>query len=471
MIHPRIKKIMANFGFVIFSNLITLFISSLVILVLPKVVGVEEYGYWQLYTFYLTYIGVFHFGWCDGIYLKFGGKEYQHLDKEYFFSQFWMLIFMQLFLAFCTILGTSLFVSNPDLQFIFYSLSVNFIFTNVRLFFIFTLQTTNEIRTSSLIMIFDRSLYILFVVSILLVGMVDYRWMIVSDNVARFLSLCYAFYMCRDISFRKFNQFRLSLSEGWENILAGSNLMLSNIASSLIIGIIRFAIQRNWNIATFGKVSLTLSVSNLMMVFINAVGVVIFPILKRAQSEILPTLYSILRSVLMLVMLFVLVAYYPLRLFLEYWLPHYKESLVFMGLIFPMALFEGKMSLLINTYLKAFRKERLIFYVNLSMLGLSVILTVFTVVLWDNLTATVLSILFLLAMRSIVSEVFLSKILGIAVWRDIGFELSLSCIFVLSNYFFPIWVAFFVYSISFVTYCILQRQTLLQNMKRFKEIL
>lgn len=459
---------MANFGFVIFSNLITLLISSVVILVLPKVIGIEEYGYWQLYTFYLTYIGVFHFGWCDGIYLKFGGNDYKKLDKDYFFSQLWLLMMMQIVLSLSTFLVTTFFAPNPDIQFIFYSLSVNFIFTNVRLFFIYTLQTTNEIRTSSLITIFDRTLYIVFIIVILLAGLVDYRWMILSDNIARFLSLCYGFYVCRDIAFRNFSKLKIVFSDVLDNIFVGINLMLSNIASSLIIGVIRFAIQKNWNISTFGKVSLTLSVSNLMMVFINAVGVVIFPILKRTQEEKLPTIYSILRSVLMLVMLSVLVAYYPLRIFLEYWLPHYRESLVYMGIVFPMALFEGKMSLLINTYLKAFRKERLIFYINASILCLSIVMTGVMVFVLDNLVAIVLTIPFLLATRSIVSEFFLSRILHVSVWKDICYEVTLSLIFILANFFLPIGLAFITYFTSFAIYCFVQRQLLSQNIRRFR---
>ena len=45
------KKIIANFSYVVLSNLLTVIVSSLVVLILPKIMGVEEYGYWQLYIF------------------------------------------------------------------------------------------------------------------------------------------------------------------------------------------------------------------------------------------------------------------------------------------------------------------------------------------------------------------------------------------------------------------------------------
>ena len=86
------KKIVANFSYVVLSNLLTVIVSSLVVLILPKIMGVEEYGYWQLYIFYLSYAGFVHLGWVDGIYLRYGGLEYDDLDKEKFFSQFLMLL-------------------------------------------------------------------------------------------------------------------------------------------------------------------------------------------------------------------------------------------------------------------------------------------------------------------------------------------------------------------------------------------
>ena len=69
------KKIIANFSYVVLSNLLTVIVSSLVVLILPKIMGVEEYGYWQLYIFYLSYAGFVHLGWVDGIYLRYGGLE------------------------------------------------------------------------------------------------------------------------------------------------------------------------------------------------------------------------------------------------------------------------------------------------------------------------------------------------------------------------------------------------------------
>jgi len=58
----------------------------------------------------------------------------------------------------------------------------------------------------------------------------------------------------------------------------------------LILGIIHYDISESWDIATFREISLTLSISNFLMVFINDVSVVLFPILKYVKKTTLTPL-------------------------------------------------------------------------------------------------------------------------------------------------------------------------------------
>lgn len=44
-------------------------------LLVPKVLGVTAYGYWQLFVFYTSYSGFFLLGLNDGIYLIRGGHS------------------------------------------------------------------------------------------------------------------------------------------------------------------------------------------------------------------------------------------------------------------------------------------------------------------------------------------------------------------------------------------------------------
>src|SRR5699024_311861 len=101
----------------------------------------------------------------------------------------------------------------------------------------------------------------------------------------KFISLIFAAYACKEIVFKKIDSFYLTISEAIVNINIGIKLMFANIAGMLIIGIVRFGIERVWDVATFGKVSLTLSISKMIMIFINAIGIIMYPLLRRTKPE------------------------------------------------------------------------------------------------------------------------------------------------------------------------------------------
>ncbi|MBF0786621.1 MULTISPECIES: lipopolysaccharide biosynthesis protein [unclassified Streptococcus] len=467
----KLKNVLVNSGYAIFSNLLSMFVSTLVILVLPKLIGVESYGYWQLYLFYVSYVGFFHFGWIDGIYLKYGGSHFEDLDERKFYSQFVMYILFQSVIAFLIFIYGLVYTTDSDKQFIFEQLGITLLLTNVRFFIIYILQTTNRIKQSSAITILDRFLYAVLLIGFILVDINHYQMMIYVDVLARFMSLLYGLYLCRSILCKNLSYFKLDYFEVIDNIKVGSNLMLSNVASLLIIGTVRLGIERQWDIATFGKVSLTLSISNLMMIFINAVGIVIFPMLKRLERGKLSILYTSLRNVLMPFMLGILLLYYPLKLVLVNWLPHYMESIKYMVLIFPMAIYEGKMSLLINTYLKALRMEKYILRVNIRTVCLSLVLTLLTTVVFKNLDLAIVSIVVLLAFRCIVAEQAVARELEIHVKSDIYFEVLLTMVFIVAGWFLPPMIAIILYIVCYGVYLWMKKASLHATVRNLKQSL
>jgi O-antigen/teichoic acid export membrane protein len=142
-LNSKAVSFIKNFSYTLTSNLVSLLVSALVILVVPKLIGVEEYGYWQLYLFYSSYVGFMHFGWNDGIYLRYGGKEYKELDKSLFFSQFYMLVILQLIIAIIMFIIANSLIIDGNKSFILKMTAICMIILNVRYMLLFILQGTN----------------------------------------------------------------------------------------------------------------------------------------------------------------------------------------------------------------------------------------------------------------------------------------------------------------------------------------
>jgi hypothetical protein len=247
--------------------------------------------------------------------------------------------------------------------------------------------------------------------------------------------------------------------------------MLSNIAGKFIVGFVKIGIEHNWNIATFGKVSLTLSVSHLVMIFVNAVGIIMYPLLRRTQEDKLPIIYNTMRDILMIILFGILLFYYPFKLVLSIWLPEYADSLVYMGLLFPIVIYEGKISLLINAYLKTLRKEKSILYINVAVVLCSAIFTLIATVLLKNLDLAILSIVILLALKSIISEIYLSKILKIRLIKDTIIEIALTVIFILLAWNIDTFFVTILYGLFYFIYLLMKSKDIKSSINNLKTII
>ena len=66
----------------VFTQAVILALSFITGFILPKIMGPEEFGYWQIYLFYLGYLNLFGLGLNDGIGLFYGGYEYERLPFQ-----------------------------------------------------------------------------------------------------------------------------------------------------------------------------------------------------------------------------------------------------------------------------------------------------------------------------------------------------------------------------------------------------
>ncbi|MGM9535028.1 MAG: lipopolysaccharide biosynthesis protein [Intestinibacter sp.] len=467
--NTKFKSILENITYTFTANIFTMLISVIMTLILPKFLGVTDYSYYQLYIFFISYVGFFHFGWIDGIYLKIGGMEYDDLNKNSYVSQFWILNIFEIIVAFVVSIFAVRFIKDVDKSFILVVTSICGVITILRTYLLFILQSTNRIKEYAKYTRMDRFIYFVLVILFLFLGFDNYKFILYIDIFSKLVALILCIGETKDIVFGKISIDKNIFLEIFDNISIGIKLMLANIASMLIIGVVRFGIQNNWDIETFGKVSLTLNISNLLMTFINAVAVIMFPLLRREEESNLPKIYTMLRNTLMLFLYMMLIFYYPMKLILSAWLPQYTDSLRYMALLFPICIYESKMSMLVNTYLKSFRKEKYMLIINAISLALSAVLTVVSVFMLNNLTLAILSIVFLLGFRCILGEIVLTKTMNILIYKDIILETALTLIFICSSWFINNIFCLAIYICFYLIYVFIKRKEIKETILIFRK--
>lgn len=452
-----LKNIAYSFG----ANLTSLCISIFMVMFVPKYLSVDDYGLWQLFLFYFSYLGFLHFGWEDGIYLRYAGKNYNDLDQKTFAGQFYGIIVLQIVLAVLVSSIGQIIVSDPVKRTALICAVWLAPFVNFNTLCNFIMQITNRIKDYAKLLLTERIVFFLAVVLFLLVfHWNEFRYMYYAKLFSVAGITVAGVYLCRSLLRPRFYPLKKVLAEAGENLLAGSKLMLANIASMLIIGIVRYGISVGWDVATFGKVSLTLGVSNFLMVFINSVSVVFFPIVKRMDAAKRANAYATIRNMLDFILFAALIGYYPLRCILAWWLPKYADSLIYMSVLFPVCVFESKVTLLINTYLKSMRKEFLMLEINAVSVAFSLIVTIFTVGIWHNLDAAVFSIVLVYAFRCVLAEYYVTKILGLDLKMDMLEDLLMCSIFIVSGWVFDSFLCMAVYGVAYLVFMLVHRRSL-----------
>lgn len=452
------NSIFKNISFTFASNLICTIISVLVTFILPKCISVENYGYYQLYFFYVTYTGFLHFGWADGLYLRYAGAYYTSLDKGLFGSQFKVYCVVEFFLGLVLCLLSLAFVQGEQRILVFILIGISAAMNLPKTYLQYLLQGTNRIKEYAIQTTLERVVFGIVILAIVFGGKDSFVLAIMADIIGKFIALLYEIVQCRELIQSRFYINKGLIKEILVNINVGIKLMLANIASHLILGTVRWSIEQKWNVSVFGKISLTMSVSHVMMIFIRSVSMVMLPALRRTDEKKYAAIYDDIKVVLFVFMFGGLFVYYPLNLFLTYWLPDYADCLKYMAILFPLCIFEGKLSILVEMYLKTMRLEKKILSSNVATLIFSVLVTFVSIYMLENLSLAVLGMLVIFAFRTTLGEFLLSRHLEISFYKNIFIEFILVISFVGSSWLVGGVKGFGIYLATYVVYLLFNRK-------------
>lgn len=436
---------------------ISLLASLFMSFIMPKYLGISEYSYWQLFIFYAGYVGFFHFGFNDGIYLRLGGRKYEELDYELIGTQFKLFFFMEGFMSLIVITVANLSVTNPERRFIWMVTALYLLFSNLATCLGFLLQAVNRTRAFSFSVILDR-IFVLSSILLLLLGKQDhFEPFIITYTLSKAASLFYCIWMTRAVVFSHLTDIRKAFSDMTINFSVGIKLTVANIMSMLILGIGRIIIDNIWGIEAFGKVSLSLSLANFFLLFIQQVSMVLFPALRRTEENQQRKIYHKLRTYLSLLLPAAFIAYFPLKIIVSWWLPQYNESLKYLALLLPLCTFDGKMQMLCNTYLKVLRQEKKLLQFNLCAFFVSLCLGACSGYIFHKMDCVVLAMVLSIIFRSIIAELFLAKQMGLKIRKSIALEIALVLIFMASTWFLDGLPAFGITAAAYGSYLFLNK--------------
>lgn len=439
-------------------------------MLVPKLLGSTQYGYWQLFLFYQSYVGFAHLGLNDGIYLIKGGQPRDIIDKRSVNSQFIFGAIFQLILA-ATIVVIALGGGfGPDREFVIVCTGIFLVIQNAATYLMYILQAMNETRRSSYSTIVERLTFLVPLVVLLVKRYNTYQPFVISYIFSSVVQLAYCSWFCRDFFRAGLESVRQTAGEAWGSIRVGFKLMVANIASQLVLGIARFAIDAAWGIDTFGELSLSLSLVNFFLAFVSQASMVLFPALRQVGLAEAKGFFVNVRDTMSLFFPIIYVLYYPMVWILSWWLPKYAHSFVYFAFLIPICVFDSKMNICCTTFFKVLRKEGRLLKVNVCTCVVSAALTLAGVYVLGSIFWVINGVVIAIVGRSLWSEAQLTRELAVPSNRAItAGELALTMVFVSTAFLLPGFAAFGCYCAAYAAFLLTFRSRaceLLNKMKR-----
>lgn len=328
---------------------------------LPKYLTVGAYAAIKTYQLYCTYVSILHFGFVDGVYLEYGGKEIRAISSRELALRINSLRWFEL-VCMIILLGIVPFVN--DNVYFFFVLSVPAL--NMIGMFQLLYQATGEYKRYSRIT--TATTIIKAIIDLLIIALVS------RDNHIYFL-LGYGFlniflWMWLEISLRKQktngeSAFTFSLTTIGKEIKEGFALRVGTLSGFLLSGMDRIFVKALMNTVAFAQYSFAATVENILNVMITPVITTLYNYFCNEPTE---KQIRKVRNVVMITSTLILVTYFPVKFMLVLLLDDYSGALLVLAFLYASkSLYMIIQSVYVNLY-KARKKQKIYFKKMLSII-------------------------------------------------------------------------------------------------------
>lgn len=449
------KTIVKNLIMVLLSNTLILLSSIVVGLIIPKILGVTNYGYYKIFTLYAGYTSLLHFGFLDGILLKHGDEYFNELNKKLFRLNSHFFFVMQICISFIFIL-ISILIKNRSISFILISLGIYTLFSNLTTYFQFISQATMRFNELSFRKVIQATLTVMVVLALLFIkhiipnADINYKIYIILSNLILFILFIWYSNTYHVLIFGKRKAFLPNIKVIFDYFKKGFFMTISYQVSVLIFNVDNQYISLFFSTRTYGLYAFAYSLIQMVLTVLNAVSTVLFPYIKRLSRKNAVALHSRIVTSLLIFVFASLIIYYPMNIFISFYLPNYFDSMKFVQILFPGVGVTSCLTLITSNYFMVFGKSRIYTEIGVEILLLSTLLNGGAYYLFKTPFAIAAMSLVVLLIWYFITERYLGKNYSVKWVRNYFYLLLMLISFLLSVQIKSIFVSLFVYVLIYL---------------------
>lgn len=371
----RIKFFVKSIFYVVLGNGLQLVSGIILGLVLPLFFSIENFGYFRMFTLYVTYSSLFQLGFINGIYLKFGGKKYEDLDKFSFIKYSNFLVKFQTIVSIIVIIfALLLFKDERKIIIIFFGM--NLFSFNLTMYFQYISQITMRFKEYSFRNIIYSILMIIGVLILYFLKIDHYIIILAYIVIVNFILMLWYMITYRSILIKTGNK-DVSVKTEYVKIKdlfkLGIPFLIANFSTLFLLNLSKQFVDIYFSISDFAIYSFAFSLLSMVNIFVTSTSVIMYPLLKQVDQTNMRKNYNVSINIVISLVLFAMMLFFPLHIFITYYLPKYLDSMLIILIIFPSLLLTSTNQIIRYNYLKVLQKTRIYLYNSLFTIVISVV--------------------------------------------------------------------------------------------------
>lgn len=436
----------------VFTTNIVQLVSNIIIgFVVPAILSVNSYSNLKTYTLYLSYIGLLHFGFIDGLYIKYGGKSRNNINYRELKSEHSFLLITEFFISLLFII-ISFFLHNI----ILFLFGLTIFPYMMQSFHRYVFQAIGDFNKYSIIMnTYTISFLIMNIVLAIIFKSKNYVLYCLATLFANVIAMVFF-----EINFY-LNTRNIKSKISKKNFLIikiGIFVMLGNLAVMGLFGIDKWFIKIFFNSREFAYYSFAVSMMNIINILVNAISITFYSYLFDNNSD---EKINVIKDDLLVLGSLSSISYFPLAIIVKVFIPKYIAALGIISITFSIFPFLAVINALYINLYKINKDEKKYFKVVISMLVLSIIYNIIAL-LFHSTYCIAIATLATMITWFIYSSVDLKKI-NVS-FLTVLYPIMLSVTFLVFAHFFSDLLGFLLYTITFIVI------SLICNRNAFKSI-
>lgn len=400
---------------VILSNVLAIMVSLLTGFVVPEVLSIENYAEYKTYILYTEYVGIFHLGLVNGIYIKYGHLNYDELPYQKFRSYFSLLFIWHVAVQILLFSAVKIYsvMNGTKNPLSFYFVIFNLSFINLNYFFSNMNHCTKRFTLDSRVVFFQTMIRGCSIVFLWLLRVDSFIYLLVIQTIIQFSIFIVYLVKDQELVFGKREKLSCCKQELLSIEKSGFAVLLSEWIGIFILNLDSMFVNTFYSSSDFAYYSFAMTIVLLVVRFINTVSKLIFPFLIRVEESKRAIIYDDMSCILAGISALALSGFYVIQNIILVFLPHYTLSIRLVSILMVIIFFKVLNGLVCGNFYKILDCMSRYTINNLIGLGIGIVSDVVAYIVWKSTFTIAVASIVTFLIWYLNADIFLSRKLGI----------------------------------------------------------